>query len=555
MAKVFGRLPLNKAEKDVVLALKAQAPHDWLVIPGVRWAKRRENGPVLDGEADIVVLVPNLGMLVIEVKGSREIRITESGWQRLDAGSWVDVGRSPVEQATANAHELKRLLCDANGWQGSFPGLFGWLVVYPNGHANAVPVLLDATTLVTRKDMTALQARVRDALIAKGGESIGANFSDGVREATAKVLTSSEFRIVPADGVQEVGEDKDAIERLNQQQFSALKGLFELPSVAVAGPAGSGKTILAVWHLQSVVDAGGKAFYTCYNKNLAESLKLKNPGLKEHIHSIDSFFGKICPRVTRGGGSLDDFLRVTLPNAVFDLVSAWNDDDKFDAVIVDEAQDLSEDQLIALQAFKKTKGVWATFFDRRQDLYKRSAEDDLGADVLYKLSHNCRNTVAINKATNACVGSEIASMPGMPDGVAVVVEKVGRSQMANRAFQLAKEWKEDSTNSVAILSPRTIAESALSGSSIGHGISLTENLAELQHPRKALFSTIKSFKGIEADCVVVIDAVSPEAGEKYFTREDLYVACTRARTRLAILVHDDQSLAYFERKLGRSTTL
>lgn len=319
----------------------------------------------------------------------------------------------------------------------------------------------------------------------------------------------------------------------------------------MAGPAGSGKTILAMWHLQSVIDAGGKAFYICYNKNLAESLRLKNPGLKEHIQSVDSFFGKTCPGVVRGKGPLDDFFRTTLPNAVFDQISAWDDDEKFDAVIVDEAQDLSEDQLIALQAFKKNKGAWAAFMDKRQDLYKRSEKEDFDADVLYRLSHNCRNTVAINKATNACVGSEVASMPGMPDGVAVVVEKIGKQQMANRAFQFAKEWKENSNNSVAILSPRVMVDSAMSGSSIGHGIGLTEDIGELQHPRKALFSTVKSFKGIEADCVVVVDAISPEVGERYFTLEDLYVACTRARTRLVILVPDDRSFAYFEQKLGK----
>lgn len=550
MAKIFGKMPLNVAEKDVVVALKGQAPVDWLVIPGVRWAKRREHGPVMDGEADVVVLVPNLGMLIIEVKGSREMRVTESGWQRLEAGCWVDLGRSPVEQATSNAYELKRLLCDANGWKESFPGLFGWLVVYPNGHANIVPGLVDVTTLATRQDMGRLQAKVQSALLAKGSEGIGRNFTAGVQEAAAKVLTSSEFRIVPADGAKEVSDDKDAIERLTQQQFSALKGLFELPSVAVAGPAGSGKTILALWHLQSVIDAGGKAFYTCYNKNLAESLRLKNPELKEHIQSVDSFFGKTCPGVARGKGPLDEFFRTILPNAVFDQVSAWDDDEKFDAVIVDEAQDLSEDQLIALQAFKKNKGGWAAFMDRRQDLYKRSAED-FDADVLYRLSHNCRNTVAINKATNACAGSDVTSMPGMPDGVAVVVEKSGKQQMANRAFQFAKEWKDNSKNSVAILSPRVLADSAMAGSLIGHGISLTEDIGGLHHPRRALFSTIRGFKGIEADCVVVVDAVSPEVGEKFFTVEDLYVACTRARTRLVILVSDDRSYAYFKEKLGK----
>ncbi|WP_093533008.1 NERD domain-containing protein [Stenotrophomonas rhizophila] len=550
MGRVFGKLPLNAAEVDVVQALRAQTPSDWLVIPSVRWAKRREDGPVIDGEADVVVLAPDLGMLVIEVKGSREIRITDLGWQRRDAAGWVDLGRSPIEQATSNAYDLKRLVCNANAWGDSFPGLFGWLVVYPNGHVSGVPGLVDQTTLATRNDMTRLNFKVRDALLAKGSDAVGRRFTSGVQAAAAKVLTCSDFRVVPADGAKEVGREKEEIELLTRQQFSALKGLFELPSVAVAGPAGSGKTILAVWHLQSVIDSGGRALYACFNRTLAESLRLRNPGLREHIHSVDSLFGRTCPRVARGSSSLDEFSRVVLPNTVFDEVSGWNDSNKFDAVIVDEAQDLSEDQLIALQCFKKGKGSWSVFMDVRQDLYRRSKHEDVGADVYFKLSHNCRNTVAINAATNACVGGDVLSMPGAPAGVEVVVERVGRLQMANRAFQFAKQWKDASSNSVAILSPRVISDSAMKGHSVGHGISLTEDVADLGHSGKALFSTIRSFKGVEADCVVIVDAISPELGEKFFTAEDLYVACTRAKTRLVILVPDDDSISYFRGRLG-----
>lgn len=551
MGRVSGKLPLNAAERDVVVALRDQTPHTWSIVPGVRWAKRNERGYVSDGEADVVVLAPGLGMLVVEVKGSREFRVTESGWQRKDGGAWLTLDRSPVDQATSNAHELKRLLCEEHRWGSTFPGLFAWLVVYPNGELRGVPGLFDPVTLATRREMGGLHAKSRDALASRGSEALGKGFTDGVAEVALRSLTSAEFRIVPADGAKEVTEDKAAIDRLTQQQFGALSGLFSLPSVEVAGPAGSGKTVLAMWHLQSVLEAGRRAIYICYNKRLAESLRGKNPGNEEHIQSIDSYFGKVCPGVTSSPGDLTEFYRSILPNDVFDKVSAWPDTKKFDAVIIDEAQDLSEQQLLALQVFKKDSGTWAVFSDRRQDVYRQSVGAGPAADVLFKLSLNCRNTAAINRATNSCVGSDVRSMPGVPEGVAVTVEKVGRNQMANRAFEIAKGWKEASPNSVAVLSPRSRSESSMASVASGHGITLTEALDEIDSPRKAYFSTIKSFKGIEADGVVLIDAVSPEQGMKFFSMEDLYVGCTRGRTRLAILVSDDDSLTFFKKRLSQ----
>lgn len=551
MGRVWGKLPLNAAERDVVVALRDQTPHAWAVVPSVRWAKKNERGYVSDGEADVVVLAPGLGMLVVEVKGSREFRVTESGWQRKEGGSWLTLDRSPVDQATSNAHELKRLLCEEHHWGSNFPGLFAWLVVYPNGELKGVSGLFDPVTLATRRDMGGLHAKSRDALASRGSESLGKGFTDAVAEVALRTLTSAEFRIVPADGAKEVTEDKAVIERLTQQQFGVLSGLFSLPSVEVAGPAGSGKTVLAMWHLQSVLEAGRRAIYICYNKRLAESLRAKNPEIGDHIHSIDSYFGKVCPGLSSSAGDPAEFYRSELPNHVFDRVSAWPDSKKFDAVVVDEAQDLSEQQILALQVFKKDSGTWAAFSDRRQDVYRQSAGAPLAADVLFRLSLNCRNTAAINRATNSCVGTEVRSMPGVPEGVAVTVEKVGRNQMANRALEIAKGWKEASPNSVAILSPRSRPESSMASVASGHGVALTEALDELESPRKAYFSTIKSFKGIEADGVVLIDAVSPEQGMKFFSMEDLYVGCTRGRTRLAILVSDDESLAFFKKRIGQ----
>lgn len=549
MARVLGLIPKhNAAEERVVLALKEQLPPDWLIIPSMRWNKYSARG-VHDAEADVVVLAPGLGLLVVEVKGSAQVRVHDGIWERFDARSacWVQVDPSPVAQATQNSYDIVKILSDRLKVQGRFPGRFGWLVVYPNGVANQVPAMFDPSTLATRTHMGKLLASARGALLARASSSNGADFTSAFADAAAAVLTSGEFRILPADGQEEVSSDKDAIELLTRQQFAALRGLFEFRSVAVSGPAGSGKTILAIWRLEASLSAGQRALYVCFNNRLAEALRLRNPDLAAHIHSASQLFGRTYPD-QRPTGDQGSFHRKELPNYVYDEVSGWDESKKYDAVIVDEAQDLSEPQLIALNSFVKSTGSWAVFLDQRQDVYGSNLDGAGVTDVFFRLSHNCRNTISINSKTNKFVGSSIDSMPGMPHGAPVIVEKVKRPQMANRAFQLAAEWGAGAANSVAILSPYVLGNSSMSGSQKGHGMTLSTELSDLQVPGKVYFSTIKSFKGIEADCVIVVDVEDPRGGNPAFKVEDLYVACTRAKTRLAVLAEDEAAVEYYRTK-------
>jgi len=539
-------MPFDKAEARVVQALKEQLPAQCIVVPDVRWAEREANYPVRDGQADVVVLWPRLGVLVLEVKGSREIRVGEEGWERLERDRWVRLDRDPVEQACGNAYKVMDILTDRN--RAAFPAMYGWLAVYPNGRASEVPRMFDHTTLATRDHMGQLASKVRAALEARRSQNerhdrpLG--FTEAMRDRFASTLTSADFRIMPADGAEEVADDIDAINALTRQQFAALQGLFEFPSVAIVGPAGSGKTVLALWRMQAVIAEGGRALYVCFNNRLAEDIRLKNPDIAEHVHSVSGLFGQLCPGLNAGPDG-DHFFQEVLPLEVDARVSTWHDDQKYDLVVCDEAQDLSETQIITMHAVKKKQGSWAIFMDKRQDVYVRDTEDTW-ADITYRLRYNCRNTTRINSATNRWVrGVDVASMPGMPEGLPVLLESIRRDQMANRAMQIAAGWKAQGAASIAILSPYQRRNSAMSTLDRGHGLDLVESLQGLQSPGQVFFSTVKSFKGIEADCIILVDATTPDDRDgSAFRSQDFYVACTRAKTRLAILSTDPTFIAY-----------
>lgn len=560
MSRVLGPIPVDSSERKLLRQLQKQLPATWVVLSNVTWALKDESGIVSDGQSDFVVLVPGSGMVIVEVKGSREIWIDADGmWYRRDRdGEAVLVTPSPPEQAMKNMYKLAKIVEQKGPWP-RFPGRYSWLVAYPNGSASNVPALFDSSTMVTSRNLHELEGRIRHALSQRGSDGKSELFSVEAMEKVAEILTSRPFAIAKADTRVAVEDDVELIDALTRQQFAALRGVFELPRVAVTGPAGSGKTLLAMWRMQALVEAGKKAMYVCFNKKLAETLRKRNPELATSIVSVDKFFMELCQQ-SHGTiqGSHENYFREVLPELAFEHAANLSEEEKYDALIVDEGQDFSELRLYALhELLRAGESEWVIFTDRRQDLFRVGGGDAFGADVIFKLYHNCRNTVRVNEATNSFIGrGEIRSMPGMPEGeVPELASCSDAKAMASKAWALARQWSTD--RGVVILSPYSLKNSCMADYAKGHGLALTEDLANIGMAGQVCFSTIRSFKGIEAPAVILVDARIPsdEPGS-FFHKEDLYVACTRSTARLAILSENQEAARWFKHRVnGRETVL
>jgi hypothetical protein len=62
----------------------------------------------------------------------------------------------------------------------------------------------------------------------------------------------------------------------------------------------------------------------------------------------------------------------------------------------------------------------------------------------------------------------------------------------------------------------------------------TDPLLKWQQGEGMLFATIRSFKGLEADAVLMVDVVAP-GSLPHFSQADFYVGCSRVKHMLAIL--------------------
>ena len=556
MAKVLGPITADRWEREVRRQLQSQLPDDWIVVCNVSWALRTGAGYVKDGQCDFVVLAPGLGLAVVEVKGSWSVRVGSDGvWYRLERGDArtgqnekeVAITEPPPEQANRNMHTLAGIVARYLNL-AEFPGGYAFLVAYPNGIVEGPPELYDPSTIIDKLRMGNLTRSIENALVARGAKRESGRFPVDEAKKSAECLTNGRFIVKTVDAPLDSQTDAKNIDELTRQQFAALQGAFELPSVAIVGPAGSGKTKLAIWKLRALLEEGKRAVYVCFNKSLAEFFRQHYPEAQESIWSVDRMFRHIAPEA-RSAQTDDVFFREDLPRHVMDAAVDMRADQKFDAIIVDEGQDFGESRIIALlELLVPDSGQWLYFSDVNQDVYDAGKKEALGAEVTFRLFHNCRNTERVNRATNRLCAMAISAMPGVPVGEPPAIHLASSpEQIASRAWALAHEFAPSGGS--VILSPYKLENSCMTRSRRGYGLELTEDIALMGKAGYVFFSTIKSFKGLEAENVILVQASRPGTSLP-FQMGDLYVACTRANGRFAIVTLDQKAHEWFSSSIA-----
>lgn len=553
MPRILGQNSMDRWEREVRRLLADQLPQDWIVVCNVAWALRNDQGLVRDGQCDFVVLVPGLGMAVLEVKGSRSVRVAENGiWYRQETdrrtgqvSAEIAIDEPPPEQACRNMHTLSKAICERLPRQ-RFPGAFAFLVAYPNGRVEGPSTLYDPSTIVPSQDMYRLERRIRGALEARVNQLQSSEFTLDMAGRVAAILSNANFRIGEHDVPLNADEDAVDLDDLTRQQFAALRGAFELPRVAIVGPAGSGKTLLALWKLDALLEEGKRVLYVCFNKALAAHLKLANPEMSEAITSVDRLFYQLAG-VADGRRFGETFFVEELPSLVQDAAAELPLLSKYEAIIVDEGQDFGELRLLALLDMLIPAGQWLFFADWEQNVYRSAKQEPIGAEVTFKLYHNCRNTQLVNTATNDCCELSVVHMPGVPLGVAPLLKKGWGAVAPAAAWAAAHELAPE--GGAIFLSPFKLENSCLAAVRRAYSLELTEDIAMLGRPGYVYFSTIRSFKGLEGRNVVLLHADIPGRSPA-LSAEDLYVACTRATGRFAILASSEESLQWYTLRIG-----
>lgn len=561
LASLDGRVTLG--ERKVFVALRDHLPEDYLVYYDI---------PVDGGHPDFIIVGPDLGLIILEVKDWRLENILEitSDRTRLRGPDGELSLNNPVRQVrnyllrTVNALNRRPRLCVRNqlccGWGSGIvlPYLTPEEVREPSLFGPSLEEVLGPGLVLTGADLApeTLLARLR-GLIPPWAASRGSLDAEQVDEIRA--VLHPEIRIGwGASGeeiVQVMDRDQERLARTLGDGHRLLRGV-----------AGSGKTIVLICRARYLraQHPDWRILVVCYNRVLADFLRTAIGD--EHIEV--STFHAWCTRQLKAAGvdipeppgrgkQWDDHWVETVPQLVsqaFDTIRVPTG--AYQAILVDEGQDFADNWYrLLLRALDPVANRLFIALDSSQNIYRRRISwRALGIQIAGRtrvLKRNYRNTRPILSAAYAMVheldaaeadpGDLVSSLvvpdQALREGPAPELEQLDSAESVRRH---AKDWigtrlaRGVPPADILILGHNRIGMEKIATWLAGHEIPTTFLPSGRGHGTVGV-STIHSSKGLDAGHVLILNAHELDG---LTTREEarrlLYIAMTRARDELCI---------------------
>lgn len=557
------------AERIAATAIRAAVPREVVVHENVPFVgKRTDDAPAHDGEADLVLVHPEHGLVVLEVKAGQPTRDGQGRWFLGDR----ELRRSPFEQARAAKHDLVRRIeqLPEGPRRGELRSGHGVvlpeadLATLPRGHVLLGPdapneIVLDAEALAD----AAVTRRALDRLWAywAGDGSKGASLAP--RELAAIDAFLAPQLTICRLGRRDVADARERLLAASRSQLLVLNQLRAKRRLEVIGPAGSGKSLVAVEKARRLAREGWRTAYICFNQPLATEVLREVAGddavppdrrpLVATFHGLCELLGgeagTLPPRPGRPDASWFD---AGLPGALEAAIAA-RPERRFDAIVVDEGQDMRLAwlrTLVALLADPEESVLWV-FHDPGQALHRDDEVAGLGLPDRLELFEDYRTPGPVGALANRFYRGPVPPDPMTEAGAKprIVEAEPGNPTVGavRRELHALVHEQEIRPWDVAVVSGRSAPVSEvwrrrrfgsleLWNGSIDHegrsrGLPAHEVPAEPVDDGVVHFETIRRFKGLERPVVVVCEL--PAEGERL--DQLLYTAFTRATARLVVV--------------------
>lgn len=520
------------SELKLFEALKEQLPEKVHVFFSVTWYDKVD-GARVNSECDFLIFDPGFGFLTIECKGGLSISVEDNIWTLTEKDKKGNIGKrtlpkSPSAQAEGSMRYFYKSFSEEHGM--TFNGVYGFAVAFPNyvigrkvENAAAPELVIDF------RHMSNLPHRLNEIFhYWQGKRNLKARISDDQKK---KFLSLVDQKIVlsAAAGALIPIKEKE-FKKINFAQDCIIDFLTNYRQAQIVGGAGTGKTFMAIKKMQRELHSGHKACYVCKSDELANFVATMLP-------RVETCTCKSFHHLMR------DILKIPDDNKVgsfFDEVDK-TDHERFDALIVDEAQDFSDDEALAIRLLLKDEkdSCLYVFMDKNQDLYGIDHENKFAMNSdPYILRYNIRNTGEIYQYAIDETGLGKETIANQLLGVEPDVKKYKTNMQAlstmagiiNRLVQ--KECVN--TNSIVVLSDAPYAESVLSGETRIGAYPIVFSTKD-RGDGDILFMTASEYKGLESDVVIYLKSRRDAEVDGPLRNKENYVALTRARYYLYIV--------------------
>ena len=324
----------SRAEKVAFHALASKLRDVDVLLANVRFT-----GLDGDWEVDLVVGMPDAGFAAIEVKGGNVWRADGTWWQQTPKGRRaIDL----EDQATSGKYLLRRYLERNPHWSHGKPRMIH-MVILPDttlGPEDPSPGL-PRQWIIDKDQLPDAAGRIFDLLTGPlKNEPQRMPGVDAVDDA-AEILGGRGDRQAELAGMLAVRGDH--VDRLTADQYTVLDLARRIPRIEVIGGPGTGKTWLAIEQAKRWAADGRRVALVCYSRGLstwiARRVAAWPKALRRNVrvHTYHALGVEWGLEIRDGQGQ--EYWEQTLPAQMTDLARALPDERRFDALIVDEAQD------------------------------------------------------------------------------------------------------------------------------------------------------------------------------------------------------------------------
>lgn len=539
MAKFYPPIPEDfngsLAEERIYELLK-KLPDRIRVFHSYKWMASEHYRYTREGEADFVIYDPENGILCVEVKGGGISYKSGQWWQKDNKNERV-LNTNPWSQAKNASHFIRRLLKRLSPnvsipvypmlWfpdvimQGNlrFPEEVPKYAVLTKDHALNPKIALESLSNIWGKY--------------KLDQGFHIKLEPGFSENLAKMLLPS-FELIPASNLSAEENDRQYF-RFTKEQFKILEFIEGENRVGIAGGAGSGKTIIAREYAKRISETGDKTLLLVYNSALRIELKSILEDTNVIVHNWHSLAMESVGR--------EDPSKVT--EIFINNLMANPESFLYKHVIIDEAQDFEQDWLEILDLVVG-EGTLAAFYDPLQSIQKHSQELSnwiKNLEIRLSLNRNCRNTESIAKTSYAFLNQLPPKMLHTVKGdLPIWIESPSDGKAYwHRILDLVQKVLQDNITpeEIVLMTFLPLERSPLNAMKYIQCGNRKIDFSEKREKGKILKTTIRKFKGLEAQVVIILDLIF--SNEKQNQEElnqklkQLYTASSRARTFLYLI--------------------
>ena len=497
------------------------------VLHGVRFSDPHDG----DVEVDLLVLFPDLGAVVIEVKGGHVSFAEGTFWQTGATGRHeID----PVNQAMRGMRALKRYLEGQPTWSRGALRV-AWLACFPYTEVNGdMGPQGRRHVLVGASDVDDLAGRAYDRLT---DPAIHAPYPpDHWVDAALQLLHGAQDN--PAEIAARSADRLRHADQLSSAQSMLLRAISPNPRYELSGSAGTGKTWLAMEQARRWAQDGERVAFVTYGRGVAESVRRAladaaprhQPAFVGTFHQLGWTWGVDAPE-----GAGPEYWEVEAPQRMLAAAQLLPTEERFTAFVVDEAQDFADSWWPALlSSARDGQFRLAVMRDDEQAVFhERRGRPDLPLVPLV-LDENLRNSIQVVDSFRPLINRDVITRGRRGDPIEYVACASGEAIAA--ADAVVEELLENRgwlPEHIALLT--TQHRHPVQVESAGDKAAYWEDFWR----NDVFYSTVAGFKGLERPVVVLAvdgfhEGISPASV--------MYAGMSRARD-LLIVVGEEALLA------------